>query len=80
MTRAEAFQELKEKLQGKGSGNLFDFHWRRLEEYVRRYDTAGESEKKLLEADFDVSYKKGRYHQIASPFTILYSIHSIPCR
>ena len=58
MTRAEAFQELKEKLQAKGSGNLFDFHWRRLEEYVRRYDTAGESEKKLLEADFDVSYKK----------------------
>lgn len=54
MTRAEAFQELKEKLQAKGSGNLFDFHWRRLEEYVRRYDTAGESEKKLLEADFDV--------------------------
>lgn len=58
MTRAETFQELKEKLQGKGSGNFFDFHWRRLEEYVRRYDTAGESEKKLLEADFDVSYKK----------------------
>ena len=58
MTRAEAFQELKEKLQAKGPGNLFDFHWRRLEEYVRRYDTAGESEKKLLEADFDVSYKK----------------------
>lgn len=27
MTRAEAFQELKEKLQAKGSGNLFDFHW-----------------------------------------------------
>ena len=58
MTRKEAYQELKEKLRAKGSGNLFDFHWRRLEEYVRHYDTASESEKKLLEADFDVSYKK----------------------
>lgn len=58
MTRAEAFQELKEKLQAKGSGNLFDFHWRRLEEYVRRYDTADESEKKLLEAVFEFPIKR----------------------
>ena len=58
MNRKEAFQELKEKLQTKASGNLFDFHWRRLEEYERHYDTASESEKRLLEADFDVSYKK----------------------